>query len=424
MKHMAVAILVIGAGPAGLAAAASAAQSGRSVVIIDDNPRPGGQIWRGLHPSNTEARDWLARVQRDNVNVLSQTKVIAPLAVGTLLAETNGEALTIDYQRLIIATGARERFLPFPGWTLPGVMGAGGLQALVKGGLPIEGKRVVVAGTGPLLLAVAAYLRRQGARILSIVEQTPWTRLTAFALNLARYPGYIGQATSLGSDLLGVPLHVGGWIRQAHGTEQLEAVTLGKGTTIACDYLACGYGLVPNTELAAACGCLLADGAVEVDEWQRTSQEHIYCAGEATGIGGLQLALLEGQIAGLVATDQQDTARQHFHARLRARSFAALLERSFALRSELKVLATDDTLVCRCEDVSYGEIRQHASWRSAKLHTRCGMGPCQGRVCGPVTAFLCGWSQDSVRPPIVAARIESLVTSNDETGNQSEEVLS
>src|SRR5262249_35577474 len=145
-----------------------------------------------------------------------------------------------------------------------------------------------------------------------------------------------------------------------------------------------------------------------VNEWQQTSINSIYCAGEATGIGGLELALIEGQIAGFAATDQQDAARAFFSARNRAHRFAALLTRSFALRSRLKSLADDNTIICRCEDVSYHDVKQYTSWRSAKLHTRCGMGPCQGRVCGASATFLFGWGQDSVRPPVTPARIASI----------------
>src|SRR5262249_5030468 len=153
--------LIIGAGPAGLAAATSAALYTKNVALLDDNPLPGGQIWRqgsaSLPPA--QAVNWLARLQTSPITAIQQARVVTPLGPQSLLVEVAGEPLELHYEQLILATGARERFLPFPGWTLPGVMGAGGLQALVKGGLPIKGKRIVVAGSGPLLLAVAAYLK-------------------------------------------------------------------------------------------------------------------------------------------------------------------------------------------------------------------------------------------------------------------------
>jgi NADPH-dependent 2,4-dienoyl-CoA reductase/sulfur reductase-like enzyme len=176
-----------------------------------------------------------------------------------------------------------------------------------------------------------------------------------------------------------------------------------------CDYLACGYGLVPNTELPAALGCAIANGAVQVDEWQQTSQEHVFAVGETTGIGGLDLSLLEGQIAGHVASGQREAAGILLAARKSAGKFAKLLERSFSLRPELSNLPRPETIVCRCEDVNYQTLQEQPDWRSAKLHTRCGMGPCQGRVCGSATAHLFGWTQDSIRPPVTVGRVGSFV---------------
>src|SRR5690348_8960269 len=164
--------LVIGGGPAGLAAAVSARQAGARVAIVDDNPGPGGQIWRGEHrrPNSPEAAEWFNRAHIKQVEFIGGARVYDRPEKGLLLAETFDGALELRFRKLILATGAREIFLPFPGWTLPGVTGAGGLQALVKSGLPIEGKKVVVAGAGPLLLAVAAYLRKRGADVALIAE--------------------------------------------------------------------------------------------------------------------------------------------------------------------------------------------------------------------------------------------------------------
>jgi NADPH-dependent 2,4-dienoyl-CoA reductase/sulfur reductase-like enzyme len=203
---------------------------------------------------------------------------------------------------------------------------------------------------------------------------------------------------------------------EAQGTDQLESVTFrrgGKTWTERCHYLACGFGLAPNTEVAALLGCRMASGGVEVDEQQQTSVPSVYSAGEATGIGGLELALVEGEIAGFAAAGASAKGRALFAARAGYRKFAHALERAFALREELKVLPREDTLVCRCEDVTLGRIRACAGWREAKLHTRCGMGPCQGRVCGGAVEFLLGWKPESVRPPVFPARIESLSGTGD-----------
>jgi len=406
-------VLVVGGGPAGIAAAACAAESGARTAIVDDNPNLGGQIWRtaSQQEHSSDGAPWYARLQKAGVTVLSGKRVFDRPAPGVLMAESDDEFIELRYRNLILATGARERFLPFPGWTLPNVMGAGGLQAMVKSGLPIHGKRIVVAGTGPLLIAVAAYLKEHGAEVLVVCEQASWGGLARFAMALVSQPGKISQGLQLKRTLAGVAFAPNSWVVSAQGREQLEYVTIsraGKRETIPCDYLACGFHLVPNIELAQLHGCRIRDGFVAVDDLQRTSVDGIFCAGEPTSIGGVELSLLEGQIAGLAAADRIQEARNLFAERKKAQSFAAALGRVCELRPELKNLATSETLVCRCEDVAYSRLRSHASWRSAKLHTRCGMGPCQGRICGAATEFLFRWTPDSVRPPVYPVKVKSL----------------
>jgi len=408
-------VLVVGAGPAGIAAAVCAAESGARVGIVDDNFAPGGQIWRGelaTHSDSTESSRWYGRLKNVEIKALHGNRVFHQPEPGVLLAESVAGLSELKYRNLVLATGARERFLPFPGWTLPNVMGAGGLQALVKSGLPIRGKRVVVAGTGPLLLAVASYLRKHGAEIPLICEQAPWSKLVRFGLALTRFPQKIGQGLRLRQDISGIPFSAGSWPVAANGKNALQEVTIsraGKQQTIHCDYLACGFHLVPNSELPALLGCKTCNGSVQVNELQETTVEGIFCAGEPTGIGGVELALVEGQIAGLSAAKRNSEAQVLFSRREKYRRFARMMDETFCLRPELKKLASADTLVCRCEDVSYARLQEHCSWRGAKLHTRCGMGSCQGRICGPATQFLFKWNPDSVRPPVFPARVESLI---------------
>ncbi len=404
-------VLVIGAGPAGLAAAYRAAQAGLRVTVVDDNAAAGGQIWRSelAKPPSREAQVWFEKVRSADIRFINGARVFQQPRVGTLLAETPSGVRELSYTNLVLATGACERFLPFPGWTLPNVMGAGGLQALVKTGLPIEGKRVVVAGSGPLLLAVAAYLRGRSAEVLLIAEQASQLQLAKFGLSLV---GKMSQAFSLKRQLRGVGYLSGCWVTAAHGADKLESVTLGRGGKrwqVSCDYLACGFHLVPNVELAELLSCVVENGGVKVDQFQQTSVGNVYGAGEATGIGGLELSLVEGEIAGLAAAGKHDEARGLFPVREQQRKFAERLNRTFALREELKHLAANETIVCRCEDVTFERLREYDSWRAAKLQTRCGMGPCQGRVCGSAVEFLFGWRAESVRPPVLPVRVESLI---------------
>jgi NADPH-dependent 2,4-dienoyl-CoA reductase/sulfur reductase-like enzyme len=409
--------LVVGSGPAGIAAAVCAAEHGAHVGLIDDNPNPGGQIWRSRYGKVAPgAARWRKRLSDANVTLLQGWSVFDQPAAKSLSAERQGEVAGIRYETLILATGARERFLPFPGWTLPNVMGVGALQAMVKNGLPVRGKRIVIAGSGPLLLAIAASLNAAGAHVVCICEQASFAQLLPFALSLAATPGKITEGIGCKATTWRIPYHTSSWPTMASGEVQLQAVTLsiqGRMKTIACDYLACGFHLVPNIELPALLGCTIANGAVAVDECQQTSVPDIYCAGEPTGIGGLELSLIEGQIAGFVASRQHNKARSLFRERQKFSRFAARLARAFALRPELKALPQDSTLICRCEDVPYGAVRRETSWRASKLHTRCGMGPCQGRICGAATEFLLGWNADSVRPPIFPALISNLASSQD-----------
>jgi D-hydroxyproline dehydrogenase subunit alpha len=414
-------VLVVGAGPAGLAAAYRAAQSGRRVAVVDDNPGVGGQIWRGKTTSRN-ARVWFERIRSVDIQFINGARVFGQSQPGMLLAETSDGVCTLSYTNLILATGARERFLPFPGWTLPNVMGAGGLQALVKTGLPIEGKRVVVAGSGPLLLAVAAYLRGHGADVLLIAEQASSLQLARFGVGLIQWKGKLSEAWALKKEFSRKDAKAqslrylsGCWVLAAHGDDKLEGMTLsrgGKRWRVACDYLACGFHLVPNVELAELLGCGVESGSVRVDEFQQTTVGQVYSAGESTGIGGLELSLVEGEIAGLAVAEKLDAARKMFPVRQKQKRFAELLNRTFALRGELKQLVEPQTIVCRCEDVTFDRLRAHDSWRAAKLQTRCGMGPCQGRVCGSAVEFLFGWRAESVRPPVLPVRVESLIRSS------------
>jgi NADPH-dependent 2,4-dienoyl-CoA reductase/sulfur reductase-like enzyme len=419
-------VVVVGAGPGGIAAAVVASEAGRSVCLLDDNPAPGGQIWRGLdpqspgtYPHGKSFDEWSSRLRQSSCEIWQGWQAVYGSAVnasgGVLRLERNGEGREIGYSRLILATGARERFLPFPGWTLPGVFGAGGLQALIKSGLKADSgsspMRAVVAGSGPLLLAVAAGLRKSGVRVESILEQASLARLAGFGVSLLGSPGKLAEGARYRLATWKTAYRTGAWVLRADGQGRVELVTATDGRKrwkIACDWLACGFHLVPNLELPRLLGCRISGGYVAVDSMQQSSVERIACVGEPTGIGGLEKALIEGEIAGWAAAGREAEARELLPQRQRHCGFAARLDRGFALRAELRELAEADTLVCRCEDVKYAALESCSSWREAKLHTRCGMGACQGRVCGAAAEFLFGWETAGVRPPVFPAAVSTL----------------
>ena len=408
-------VLIVGAGPAGMAAAVAAAPGGASVVVIDDNPAPGGQIWRdgpgaALPPAARQWRDALGR--HANIRVRSGMRVVAVSAAHELLLEDAEGAARMQWKKLILCTGARELLLPFPGWTLPGVTGAGGLQALVKAGMPVEGERIVIAGSGPLLLAAAATARAAGAKVLRIAEQASLASVVRFGTGLVRWPGKAVQAVALAN----AQYRTASRIVSVQGTAQVESVRLRQGdreVEIACDRVACGFGLVPNTQLGQMLGCALtASGsgaqALSVDALQATSVAGVYAAGECTGFGGSERALAQGTIAGHAAVGNKTEAKAHRGERARWDAFAARLHRSFALAPDLRTMPRPDTLVCRCEDVPLSALSASSGWTDAKLHRRCGMGACQGRVCGDAAQFLFGWAPPVPRPPLSPVRIATL----------------
>jgi NADPH-dependent 2,4-dienoyl-CoA reductase/sulfur reductase-like enzyme len=409
-------LLIIGAGPAGMAAALAAGASGVKIKVLDDNPLPGGQIWRDgpqahLPPSARRYREALA--SSANITVHNGTRVVARVGPKCLLLEDAERGWQLSYDKLILCTGARELLLPFPGWTLPGVTGAGGLQALIKGGMPVQGESIVIAGSGPLLLASAASAKKAGANVLHIAEQASLGAVMAFAAQLPKWPGKVLQAWSL----LNARYRCSSHVVEALGDDRLRAVRLlqsGKTVEVACERLACGFGLIPNIQLAQALGCLIVDQAIAVDVWQTTSLDDHYAAGECTGFGGSELALVEGAIAGHAAVGNQDKARGLWRQRRHWQGFADVLGQAFALDSRLKTLPTPQTLVCRCEDVSYGTLQACSGWTEAKLQSRCGMGACQGRVCGAAAHYLFDWTPPAPRPPLSPARIGTLAYMADE----------
>ncbi|NED94389.1 FAD-dependent oxidoreductase [Phytoactinopolyspora alkaliphila] len=408
-------VAVVGAGPAGLAAAAAAAHTGTRVGVVDNGRRPGGQFWR--HPVHRGHE--VADLQHDvhtfaalapalhSVTYLSVHDVwsVARTDGGFTIRALHQDAeVTVHARTLVLATGAYDRQLPFPGWDLPGVYTAGGAQALLKGHQVAVGPRVVVGGTGPFLLPVAAGLARRGAHVRGVFEANRtagWLRhLPAVTGAGAKAAEATGYAATLARHR--VPYRGSHAVVAAHGDGHVEAVTVarlnrdwsvrpGSERTVACDAVAVGWGFTPRLELPLALGCATrvdVDGSVvvDVDHRQASSVPGVYVAGEATGVGGAALAVLEGEIAGLAAT----SLPTHHLLRHRAalRRFAAAMHAVHPVRDGWQDWLSPETVVCRCEEVTVSSIRSAVHQlgatdaRSVKLMCRAGMGWCQGRICG------------------------------------------
>ncbi len=440
-------LVVIGAGPAGMAGAVAAADGGLVVTVIDAGSAAGGQFYRQpaarLHARAPQRlhhgwRAWTALRSRFDRHVAAGR--IRHLAdhhvwfaepagdsyrVHALVGPEQERSICVDASALLLATGAYERVLPFPGWTLPGVVTAGGAQAMLKGTLVLPGLDVVVAGTGPLLLPVATLLAEAGAEVRALIESADARALTRLAPALAAHPDKLAEAAGYAVRLARQRIRVryGRTVVAAHGSERVEAVTIaaldaagrvrpGSEELIRCDTLAIGHGLLPHLDLALSLGARIGgedSPAVWVDDEQRTSVPGLWAAGETTGVGGAALAQVEGSLAGRsIAAWSQGRRRawpDEGHARTPAwtlaerrrrslRVFSAALDAAYSPPAAWTERVTDETTICRCEEVPAGAIRDAAGSfgatdpRTVKLLTRAGMGWCQGRVCGPAVAGL------------------------------------
>jgi len=444
-------VLVIGAGPAGLSAAAAAAESGCRVIILDERPEPGGQFFKQLAPSHRfqmpEAMDGqfaqgqalITRVRDLGVDILSGTAVWNALIVENGQVELDvirdGTAERYRSGQLIIATGAYERAYPVPGWTLPGFMTTGAAQTLGRAYRVAPGQRVLVAGNGPLNLQVACELLKGGVDVVAIAEAAPKPGLGQWQSALQafyRAPDLIFDGFKYLSTLrkAKVPLLYGHRLARAMGTDRVEQAVLGRvdadgqlvpGSERAFDVdaVCAGYGFMPSTQITRLLGCAhYVDPAtqgvsVEIAADGATSVPGVYAAGDGAGIGGSRVALARGTLAGTAAARTLNHPVSASGARVESEAHHAL-DKNLSFQSALwrlfkaPVLFTgelsEEIVVCRCEGVTEQRIKETVASGADEIGalkrlTRAGMGRCQGRYCGARLAALCADAGDRPLDP-------------------------
>ena len=453
-------LVAIGAGPAGLCAATTAANLGLDVAVLDEQPSPGGQIYRAIADSPAERSTLLGADYQHGADLVeafraSGAKYFPQTTVWSLNSRRQigilhqEQASIVQADRVIVASGAMERPVPFPGWTLPGVMNAGAAQILLKTAGVVPANGTVIAGTGPLPLLVAWQYLRAGVAVKALLELSPRSNVLRAAPLLPRAlraGDYIRRGLKYTLDLLkgGVPIYYGVSNLNAEGDDRLEAVNFGWGVrnsgnskTISTDSLLVHFGVIPRTNLTRAAGCKhIWDRnqqcwRPQVDRWGSTTVSGIAIVGDNAGIGGARSAEHSGRLAALeaarslhlISSEERDRLGRDdlrwMQKDLRVRPF---LEALYRLPNSLLVPSDDNTLVCRCEEISAGDIRAavregHTDPNPVKFKLRCGMGPCQGRQCASAVAHIVAaetqrpvseCSPFRVRPPIRPLSISQL----------------
>ena len=450
-------VLVIGGGPAGMAAALAASEAGATVTLVDERPSLGGQVYkqpppafeqRGGAPHGVQQRrgqQMIAAVEGSAVDALTGAVVWAIWGREAFVCVHDSEVRRVSAGAIVIAAGAYDRPVAFPGWTLPGVVTAGGAHSLVKAFRVSPGRRILMAGSGPLSLSFAAELKRHGANVVMLTEASPRPTAGAALRLLAASPG---NTASLWEGLRylaylrvrRVPIRWSTMVRSAEGGDRVERAVItrvdrdwrpiaGSEEVLEVDAVCVGYGLFPSNELARLCGCAhrydeQRGGLVaERDGWMRSSVPGILIAGDGAGVSGVETAIAEGVLAGLAAAvdtgrlREGDAAARAAGARAalrRQRRFRRALDRMYPVGRGIYDLADDGTVVCRCEEVTLGEIRAAlaafpADAQGVKEYTRAGMGLCQGRMCARQVAAevaraarvpIGSVAPASVRPPV------------------------
>ncbi len=417
-------LAIIGAGPAGMSAAAEASATGANVVLFDENPAAGGQIYRGIEHNTTVRRPFLGTDYWRGKEVLrafiASNATYVPQALVwsvephdgdnngvDLRVSVSGKSGIVSARRVIFATGAMERPMPVRGWTLPGIMTVGAAQIALKASGLLPNGRVVLAGTGPLLYMFAAQLLQAGGEVAALLDTTPGANYVKAAPNL---PSFLFSPYAFkGLSLLlkvrkSVPVYSGVTDIAIEGKNEAEAICFsakGKTHRLAVDSVFLHQGVIPNNNLANASGCALVwnDGQKcfqpQLDGNGRSSMPAIYIAGDGSGIGGALVAEQSGRIAALAACQDifpalaTSLASKIVKLQAQARRFErgrSFIDALYLPAQAFRAPTDRETIVCRCEEVTAGAIRDAAACNIAgpnqlKTMFRCGMGPCQGRMC-------------------------------------------
>lgn len=416
-------IVVVGAGPAGLRATEVLAKAGLRPLLIDEARLPGGQIYRrpplgaerpaealyGFEAGKATALHGLLDALGDRVEHRPETLVWNVFDDRLDLLGADGFE-TVTFDRLVLATGAMDRILPFPGWTTPGVFTLGAAQIALKAQGVAIGRRVALVGAGPLLPLVVHQYLKAGAEVVAALDVTPFGAKVRHGFGLLAEPATLlkGLWYTARNLLSGVPIRAGVKSLSVEGDGRVEALAWtdagGRERRVACDAVGASFGLRSEAQLADLAGLgfvfepLTRQWIPERSTAGRSSRPDVYLAGDGAGIGGADVAELQGERAALALLEDLglpvDGARvAALESRLaRHRSFRVSLEKAYPFPAHIAEAIADEEIVCRCEGVTAGDLRRTATERDAhemnrlKAFTRCGMGRCQGRVCGQAAA--------------------------------------
>lgn len=457
-------VVIVGSGLSGIVAANKLADHNLNVLLLDENIHIGGQLLRKLPESLRTDIDYkpdklkrigfrfVNSIKYKKIRILNRTKVLAIFPERVLLIEEDGKRVsTIEADIVLFATGAREKFLPFNGWTLPGVISTGAVQILMKTSGILPSKEMLIGGSGIFPFAVAYEVLKNNGRVLSVLEQSSIIdKLSLISQFSHQFSKFTEGARFVSKIFLsGVPIRHRTKIIEARGENYLEEVVTarmdrngsvieGTETTYNTNSLAIGYGFTPNTELPQLAGCELeyeeikGGWIVKVTDDLETTIENIYAAGEITGIAGALKSISEGSLSALSILNRLGKISENEFLRQLTRlnkerkhhlEFGRYFNNLCKIPDRVIKSIPEEAVVCRCEDVKMGDIKKaisdgYTSTGGLKKALRIGMGTCQGRICGPVIYNILSSSTKtppneipllSVRPPVKAVSISSFI---------------